>query len=138
MTPLAIGALHHNVAGVKALLGLGAESDLAKADGMGMLPLHAAVIGRSTNIRQWRGSDIARGAIEIIKILTADESIRETINRTDNAGNTPLHLASHFDRLPLVRALLDRGADPSVPTPGVAMYFTRSMPLRPARPFIPE
>ncbi|CAK7206790.1 Palmitoyltransferase zdhhc13 [Sporothrix eucalyptigena] len=30
---------------------------------------------------------------------------------------TPLHLGARFDRLPMLRVLLDRGADPSVPVP---------------------
>ncbi|KAL1889475.1 Palmitoyltransferase zdhhc13 [Sporothrix stenoceras] len=39
------------------------------------------------------------------------------INAT-HSRYTPLHLSARFDRLPLLRVLLDHGADPNIPIPG--------------------
>ncbi|KAK3933486.1 ankyrin repeat-containing domain protein [Diplogelasinospora grovesii] len=109
LTPLAIGCVHQNAAGVQALLNLGAKADLTKADEKGLLPLHFAVLGYNEY-----NMNLSR-AVETISVLLADDAVRAaTINARDAAGNTPLHLAARADRVAVVRCLLNHGADATV------------------------
>ncbi|KAL1889994.1 hypothetical protein Sste5346_008573 [Sporothrix stenoceras] len=60
--------------------------------------------------------------VATVELLTADPAVcAKTINAKYGTPPgykyTPLHLGARFDRLPLLRVLLDRGADPRIPMP---------------------
>ncbi|KAK3943073.1 ankyrin repeat-containing domain protein [Diplogelasinospora grovesii] len=111
LTPLHIGCLYHNVSGIKTLLNLGAQADITTGDDrMNWLPLHAALL-KTHDRRGWKSPRVA----ETIALLLADDKVREaTINAKDADGCTPLHLAANINRVSLIPALLDRGADLSI------------------------
>lgn len=88
-----------------------------------------------------RNGAIARKAflddcVTTVQLLTANTAIcAATINATHpyvsaHTGQrhhyTPLHLGARFDRLPMLRVLLDRGANPSIPVPhtGRSVFFS--------------
>lgn len=122
-TLLRVGCEHHNALGVETLLDLRGKTHLTTQDEDGRLPLHVAVNWRSSGTtlsftRQPPPSDL-RSAIDSIHetlnvLLSDDEARRATINAKDGTGATPLRLAAHFDLLPILRQLLDCGADPSI------------------------
>ncbi|KJR85043.1 uncharacterized protein SPSK_09798 [Sporothrix schenckii 1099-18] len=59
--------------------------------------------------------------VATVELLTAEAASVCSKSFDINAahsGYTPLHLGARFDRLPLLRVLLDRGADPRIPIPG--------------------
>jgi len=122
-TMLRVGCEHHNALGVETLLDLGGKAHLTTPDEEGRLPLHAALAWNpfKTTLsfsRQPPPSDL-RPAIDSIhktlNVLLADEEVRRaTINAKYGMGATPLGLAAHFDSIPILRHLLDRGADPSI------------------------
>lgn len=62
--------------------------------------------------------------VATVELLTADPAVCiKTINAKYGTPlgykyeYTPLHLGARFDRLPLLRVLLDHGADPRIPMP---------------------
>ncbi|CAK7200771.1 hypothetical protein SEUCBS139899_003470 [Sporothrix eucalyptigena] len=173
LTPLAMGALFGNAAGVETLLrtpNTTFAADLVPATGLP--PLHAAMVGLPTlkaAIREPGGpepsyqrpirffhdnkvllvvngqmnrslSDKEREAywaankaatvtdraayidarVATVQLLVAEAaSVCKSFNiNATHAGCTPLHLGARFDCLPLLRVLLDRGADPRIPLPG--------------------
>ncbi|KAL1887809.1 hypothetical protein Sste5346_009984 [Sporothrix stenoceras] len=146
LTPLAVAALNHNVPGIKALLALakdgkadftqdlvdpvmtipGVDNDnlddnVLFRDIIPMKPLHAACLGHAT-----------------MQICAA------TIN-SFHRGYTPLHFAARFDRIHMVKALLERGADPSIRMPSVGFgrnsvfyhVFVYSLPRLSTRKYYP-
>ncbi|KJR86516.1 uncharacterized protein SPSK_02272 [Sporothrix schenckii 1099-18] len=68
--------------------------------------------------------------VATVQLLTADAAVRAaTINAThphDGMQYTPLQLGARFDRLPMLRVLLDAGADPRPPVPhtGRSVFFS--------------
>ena len=87
-------------------------SDLAMADSADRLPLHTAV--------DWRNF----GSIEVtsissihdtVALLLQNDYIRKyTINARGLHKQTPLYLAAGYRYLPILRQLLDYGADPLI------------------------
>ena len=59
---------------------------------------------------------IANALIEddLIKVLISKELTRDDLNKKDQGGNTPLHFASAYGRLEIVKFLLENKADPSL------------------------
>ncbi|CAK7215354.1 hypothetical protein SBRCBS47491_002455 [Sporothrix bragantina] len=79
----------------------------------------------------WKAASIADrtayidSRVATVQLLTAEAaSVCKSfdINAT-HAGYTPLHLGARFDRLPLLRVLLNRRADPRIPIPGGMTVF---------------
>ncbi len=126
-TLLRLGCEHHNALAVETLLQLGGNAHLIAPDRDGRLPIHLAANWnpfRATIslIRQARAPDL-RSAVDSIRetlnvLLSDDEVRRATINAQDKWGETPVRLAADFEALPILRHLLDRGADPSIRSPG--------------------
>ncbi|CAK7201844.1 hypothetical protein SEUCBS139899_004559 [Sporothrix eucalyptigena] len=135
ISPIAAGAKHHNVDGVKALLALFPDDHnrlLATTDAVlvpqpltplrdpddevpVLLPLHAAAMGPSRASLPWALNDCkdyCKAAVDMVRLLTADAAIcAATINARYRRYYTPLHLATGFHRMPLMLALVERGAD---------------------------
>ncbi|CAK7207485.1 hypothetical protein SEUCBS139899_010295 [Sporothrix eucalyptigena] len=135
ITPLAIGSKCGNVMGVKTLLSLFPDDHfrlLATTDAVivpeprqtpqfpeddmpVILPLHAALLGETNDGRPWAAEAVAP-AVDVVRVLTANETIRAaTINATYRHHCTPLHLATSFDRIPLLLTMMELGADPRFP-----------------------
>ncbi|CAK7207065.1 hypothetical protein SEUCBS139899_009873 [Sporothrix eucalyptigena] len=85
--------------------------------------------------RAARQTEAARKAylddcVATVQLLTADPAVcAATINAThphDGLHYTPLQLGARFDRLPMLRVLLDAGADPRPPVPhtGRSVFFS--------------
>ncbi|KAL1889057.1 hypothetical protein Sste5346_009122 [Sporothrix stenoceras] len=117
-----------------------------------MRPLHAAMIGpeyRHLRTTRQRGpeyhqrsrnedahKDYLNDCLTTVQLLTTDPAVcAATVNATHpyvspQSGQryhyTPLHLGARFDRLPMLRILLDRGANPSIPVPhtGRSVFFS--------------
>ena len=127
-TLLRVGCEHRNALAVETLLQLGGKTHLTTPDGHGRLPLHSAVHWNPSRAtlypsRQNPASFDLRPAInsihETLNVLLSDDEVRRaTINAKDEEGITTVRLAAHFDALPILRQLLDRGADPSIRGPG--------------------
>ncbi|KAK1771148.1 ankyrin repeat-containing domain protein [Phialemonium atrogriseum] len=101
-TPLHLAAAGGSLEIVTLLLAedTALQATIIAKDNSGYTPLHSAVAG---------------GFVEIMGLLLArDEAHHITVNTKDNNDRTPLHLAARFDRLQLMRALLDSGANPSL------------------------
>ncbi|KAK3896659.1 ankyrin repeat-containing domain protein [Staphylotrichum tortipilum] len=93
-TLLRVGCEHHNALAVETLLQLRGKTHLTTPD-------------KDDSIR------------ETLNVLLSDDEVRRaTINAKDAWGTTPVRLAARFDALPILRQLLDRGADPSIRGPG--------------------
>lgn len=135
LSPMAVGAMHRNVVGVKALLDLFPNDHfrlLATTDVTAVpeprpplrdpddevpviLPLHAALFGQFIRFMPPK-RDETIAAVEVVQLITADEAIRTaTINTPYRKHYTPLHLATGFDRIPMLMALVALGADLNVP-----------------------
>ncbi|KIH92208.1 hypothetical protein SPBR_09121 [Sporothrix brasiliensis 5110] len=135
LSPIATGAMYHDIDGVKALLNLfptDHERLLAMTDAVlvpqppaplrdpddevpVLLPLHAAVI-----------------AVDMVRLLTADKDIcAATINARYRRHYTALHMATSFDRIPLMVALVELGADievlPGRNGPGIILALFSSV-----------
>lgn len=145
LTPLGVAALYHNTTGIEALLqcasdaGIDTTNDHLTASSCPdtMPPLHAAMTGRpfmsswgavaeQPHLTDDEAIAIHKAAMEravaTVYLLTSDETVcAATVDatHTDVLGRafTPLHLAARFDRLPLLRVLLNRGADRSIRLP---------------------
>lgn len=139
LSPMAIGAMNRNAVGVKTLLRLFpndhfrllATTDATLVpepwpaprdpddDGVPvMLPLHAALLGHFIPFTSTRSSqrDGTAAAVEVVRLITADEAIRAaTINTPYRRHYTPLHMATSFDRIPMLLTLIELGADLNVP-----------------------
>lgn len=144
LSPLGVAAMYHSVCGIEALLKVAVEAgidmmgDLVPSSETMLSPLHAAITGQphvcSWGIVEDNHNDLYPDeavhlhtcsmlyAAKTVELLTSDIAVcAATLNATfvDDAGRAfaPLHTAARFDRLPLLRVLLDRGADPSVRMP---------------------
>ena len=134
-SPMATGAKYHNVVGVKALLDLFPDDHdhlLATTDAIlvpqpraplrdpedgvpVLLPLHAALMGAYNSSIPWT-TDNAKAAVDMVRLITADKAFcAATINVLYRRHYTPLHMATGFDRMPLLLALVELGADIEVP-----------------------
>lgn len=91
-----------------------AAKELAKED---KLYPRASLIRQSEDARKIYLED----CVNTVKLLTADPDVcAATINAThlhEGLEYTPLHLGARFDRLPMLRVLLDAVADPHPPVP---------------------
>lgn len=144
MTPLVVAALYHNVTGIKTLLYMAKEKGIdmtaqltsAIPSKRVMPPIHAALHGWPTakykgggwyhagSLEPGKGfpeayNDAMEAAMDTVRVLVADPKIKEaTLNaRAPYDGLTPLQRTASFTRLPMLRAILDLGADPSIPMP---------------------
>lgn len=80
-----------------------------------LLPLHAALLGMSLLPAQWDGNNVA-AAIDTVRVLTTNAAIRKaTINAAYRGKHTPFHMATSFDRIPLMLELIKLGADAGMP-----------------------
>lgn len=80
-----------------------------------LLPLHAALLGEFIGNAPWEEAAV-KAAVDVVRILTANDAIRAaTINATYRGHCTPLHMATSFDRIPLLLAVLELGADMEAP-----------------------
>ncbi|XP_076837477.1 transient receptor potential cation channel subfamily A member 1a isoform X2 [Brachyhypopomus gauderio] len=94
-SPLHLAVRGGNLEVIKLCIARGAKVDLQQCDKS--TALHLAC---------------SQGATEAVKImLLACSNLRETINITDGARQTPLHKASIFDHYELAEYLLSQGAD---------------------------
>ncbi|KAL1889668.1 hypothetical protein Sste5346_008787 [Sporothrix stenoceras] len=111
-----------------------------------MRPLHAAMIGpvyKQLHAATYAVTDTATAhkgylddCLTTVQLLTTNTAVyAATINATHpyvspQTGKryhyTPLHLGARFDRLPMLRVLLNRGANPSIPVPhtGRSVFFS--------------
>ncbi|ERT00774.1 hypothetical protein HMPREF1624_02007 [Sporothrix schenckii ATCC 58251] len=151
LSPIATGAMHHDIDGVKALLNLfpaDHERLLATTDAVlvpqppaplrdpddevpVLLPLHAAVIGSWRGVYVWT-PDSCKAAVDMVRLLTADKDIcAATINARYRRHYTALHMATSFDRMPLMVALVELGADievlPGRNGPGIILALFSSV-----------
>ncbi|CAK7222512.1 hypothetical protein SCUCBS95973_004866 [Sporothrix curviconia] len=79
-----------------------------------LLPLHAAAMGTVRPPAPTLDSitDEWKTAVDMVRLLTADNTIcAATINARYRGHYTPLHLATGFHQMPLMLALIERGAD---------------------------
>lgn len=100
---------------MQALLQAGADVHIRNK--IQWTPLHYACAKNATECQQLL---IAHGAVDDIftAILANDEAAcrrylrrASATHKTDGPGNTPLHLAARFNRIPLCMLLLEHGAD---------------------------
>ena len=76
---------------------------LTDSDQDGNTPLHGtAISGHSSMLR------------DLIKKLKEDRMFSNAVNKTNNSGNTPLHLAFQFDHPEIVDLLVKGGADQTI------------------------
>lgn len=76
-----------------------------------LLPLHAALLGESIINAPWNEAAV-KVAVDVVRILTTNNAIRAvTINAIYRGHCTPLHMATSFDRILLLLAVLELGAD---------------------------
>ncbi|EPE03058.1 ankyrin repeat-containing protein [Ophiostoma piceae UAMH 11346] len=135
-SPMAIGAQHHNVVGVAALLHMFPDDHgrlLTSTDVIlvpqrrallrdpedevpVMLPLHAALTGAYSMDYIWT-TDQAKSAVNMVRLFTADKAICAATINTPYRHYTPLHITTGFDRMTLLLALIELGADSEVPRP---------------------
>ncbi|KAL1891092.1 hypothetical protein Sste5346_007918 [Sporothrix stenoceras] len=143
LSPLAIGALYRNPVGIKTLLDLFPNDHgrlLASTDATitpspwpepptpeaeddnavpVILPLHAALLGFYAPIVGYMQprEDNTAAALDVVRLLTADETIRAaTINALYRQRYTPVHMATGFDRIPMLQAVLEElGGDATIP-----------------------
>lgn len=87
---------------VNALLERGVDPTLTTTDGR--TPLHFAVT------RETHDPDKLAATLEVVRALAT----KNLTNRVDRDGNTPLHLADEHDKLELIEALKERGANPDL------------------------
>ncbi|KIH92209.1 hypothetical protein SPBR_02604 [Sporothrix brasiliensis 5110] len=79
-----------------------------------LLPLHAAAMGTVRLEEPTLDSitDECKTAVDMVRLFTADKAIcAATINARYRGHYTPLHLATGFHQMPLMLALIERGAD---------------------------
>ncbi|CAK7207057.1 hypothetical protein SEUCBS139899_009865 [Sporothrix eucalyptigena] len=79
-----------------------------------LLPLHAAAMGTVRPPKPTLDSitDECKTAVDMVRLLTADNAFcAATINARYRGHYTPLHLATGFHKMPLMLALIERGAD---------------------------
>ncbi|CAK7214649.1 hypothetical protein SBRCBS47491_002217 [Sporothrix bragantina] len=120
LSPLAIGALCRNPVGIKTLL------ELFPSDHGRLLASTDATIVPSP----WPEpptpedavpvilppEDNTAAALDVVRLLTADETIRAaTINALYRQRHTPVHIATGFDRIPMLQAVLELGGDATIP-----------------------
>ncbi|CAK7213531.1 hypothetical protein SEUCBS140593_001886 [Sporothrix eucalyptigena] len=138
LSPLAISALCRNPVGIKTLLELFPNDHgrlLASTDATivpspwpepptpedavpVILPLHAAFLGFYARIVSYMppSEDNTAAALDVVRLLTADETIRAaTINALYCQRHTPVHIATGFDRIPMLQAVLELGSDATIP-----------------------
>lgn len=100
-TALHYAVLYENINNVKLLIQKGAEVNVATSDGE--YPLH--IVTRNAT----------RESYDIANLLMEYNAERAGINKRDKKGNTPLMLAIRNEDRPLVKSLLDNGADTEIP-----------------------
>ncbi|KAL1895849.1 hypothetical protein Sste5346_004946 [Sporothrix stenoceras] len=137
ITPLGAGARFGNAQSVAFLLSLLSEDDQSRlltatddsfvtvpeprpaawytGDMPVLLPLHAALLGKSPLPAQWDSNNVA-AAIDTVRVFTTNAAIRKaTINAAYRGKHTPFHMATSFDRIPLMLELIKLGADAGMP-----------------------
>ena len=99
-TPLHVASFHGNVEIVHLLLDHGADPEANAEGDMGEKPLHKVSSGK------YRSQEDGVHAAQLLLECGAD------VNTRRNDDWTPLHVASYFGNVEIVRLLLDNGADP--------------------------
>ena len=105
-TPLHVASCFGNVEIVRLLLDHGADPEANAEAGMGEKPLHKVSYGK------YRSQEDGVRVAQLLLECGADVNTR----RSDH--QTPLHLASYFGNVEIVRLLLDHGADPEASATG--------------------
>ena len=128
-------ALHEAATGghlpvINALLDAGASPDAVRSDGQ--RPIHCA-LRRHSDLHGGvlAGTLLARGAaynIYLAAVTGDDEYVRQALARDaalanfeDSSHQRPLSAAAKRNDLPMVKLLLDHGADPSLPEHGAPL-----------------
>ena len=121
---LAVINAHYELAGV--LVDSGADPN---ADGQGWTALHQIAWSRRHNAGFNLPGPVATGSLDSLDLVRklvargANVNARQkkepkdgNRNNLNRIGSTPFLLAAKSDDVPLMRALLEQGADPSIPT----------------------
>jgi uncharacterized protein len=120
-TALIIASTMGNTDIVKMLLDKGADANMR--DGNSFTALHAAV--RNSDYGQDRAQrTAAAGTVKLLLAHGANPNVRlhqekqtvRTLNEVAFEGATPLVLAAEVNSLDAIKALVEGGADPSIPT----------------------
>ena len=99
-TPLHVASYFGNVEIVRLLLDHGADPETNAEGDMGSKPLHKVSYGK------YRSQEDGVRVAQLLPERGAD------VNTRRNDDWTPLHVASYFGNVEIVRLLLDHGADP--------------------------
>lgn len=105
ITPAYVAAQHGYVEVINALVAAGA--DLNRAAANGNTPMHAATT--------FRYEEIALKA-KAAEVITALKAAGANVNTPNKKGETPLHMAAYDNKVAIVTALLNAGADASAKT----------------------
>ena len=105
-TPLHVASYYGNIEIVRLLLDHGADPEANAEGNMGEKPLHKVSYGK------YRSPEDGVRIAQLLLEHNAD------VNTRRNNRQTPLHIASYFGIVEMVRLLLDRGADPEADADG--------------------